>query len=221
MKDFFTRTEVKYMMDEVTHRSLMADIIPHLVHDKYHHQRIHNVYYDNDTDDIIRHSISKPVFKEKLRARGYENLADETPTVKKTYMEIKRKYKGVVYKKRESAASLDTLPDTKTAVEINFFVQKHKCYPKIYVGYDRFSYAALVETALRITIDTNLRSRRNDLGLHSHESDVNYFDQPTFIMEVKTGYGYPNWLLRALSKHRIYPTSFSKYGKIFEKVAGA
>ena len=44
-----------------------------------------------------------------------------------------------------------------------------------------------------------------------------YFDQNYYIMEIKTLSSMPLWLVRSLSELKIYPTSFSKYGSIYQK----
>lgn len=55
-----------------------------------------NIYFDTKQYDLIRHSITKPFFKEKVRLRSYN-----TPTQNsKVYLEIKRKYDKVVGKRR-------------------------------------------------------------------------------------------------------------------------
>ena len=49
---------------------------------------IYNIYYDTDNSDVIRHSISKPYYKEKLRLRSYyiPNNSND-----KVFLELKRK----------------------------------------------------------------------------------------------------------------------------------
>lgn len=223
---FQPRIEVKYKIDGALFSEFFKDIEEHLVKHEYHFQKIHNVYYDNDHDGVIRHSIAEPLFKEKLRIRAYEKNCQ---CCEKAFVELKIKYKGVVHKKREPV-SIDVanvlikggdlgavLPNNTGTKNILAFLAKTKSYPKIYLSYDRYSYLSQDDDDLRITFDTNLKSRREDLAFKTSNKDVSYFDTPTYLMEVKTTKGFPLWLISALNKHKVYPTAFSKYGKIYEK----
>ena len=68
---------------------------------------------------------------------------------------------------------------------------------------------------LRITIDSNLRSRYDDLRLESGSNGTNYFNQELYIMEIKVLDAIPLWLVNNLSDLKIYPISFSKVGSIY------
>ena len=46
---------------------------------------------------------------------------------------------------------------------------------------------------------------------------VKYFKENYYIMEIKTLGSIPLWLVKTLSELKIYPVSFSKYGKIYTK----
>ena len=96
----FSRYEKKYLIDDSTYRYIIDSISDHMVPDKYSKNgefyNIANIYYDTLDDALIRASIEKPVYKEKLRLRSYgvPELDD------KVFLEIKKKYKGLVNKRR-------------------------------------------------------------------------------------------------------------------------
>jgi SPX domain protein involved in polyphosphate accumulation len=96
------------------------------------------------------------------------------------------------------------------------FTQK-ALVPKMFVAYDRTAYTAKDGSDLRITFDAGLRSRAHSLRLTDTAQSTPYFADGTRIMEVKTKHGMPLWLTSALTSHRIYPSSFSKYGKIYQQ----
>jgi SPX domain protein involved in polyphosphate accumulation len=80
MSDFIKRVETKYLIPSSVFDGFIKTVSPNISPDRHFHQRIHNVYYDNETNDIVRLSLTKPNFKEKLRLRAYESL--ENPTNK-------------------------------------------------------------------------------------------------------------------------------------------
>ena len=101
--------------------------------------------------------------------------------------------------------------------EINYYFKYYDLKPAIYIAYDRLSYCGVDDNSLRITIDSNLRSRNSDLNLELGDAGKCYFKDKNYIMEIKTLGSMPLWLVRSLSELKIYPTSFSKYGSIYQK----
>ena len=85
------------------------------------------------------------------------------------------------------------------------------------MAYNREAYVSKEDTELRITFDSNLRSRRVDLDLTLGDSGKLYFDKPMYIVEIKTLGSIPMYLSKILTNLKIYPTSFSKVGAIYEK----
>ena len=100
----FKRYELKYIITREQKAKILSAMAPYMVLDKYGRSTIRNIYFDTDDFILARHSIEKPDFKEKLRIRSYSQ-ATGTSTV---FVELKRKYDHVVYKRRipmpESAA---------------------------------------------------------------------------------------------------------------------
>ncbi len=92
----FKRYELKYILDSAQYAAIKAEIEKRLSPDEFGRNTVQSLYYDTPDNRLIRASIEKPAFKEKLRARCY-NLNDDDKNV---YVEMKRKYDGVVYKRR-------------------------------------------------------------------------------------------------------------------------
>ncbi len=216
----FKRVEKKYLLDEVTYHKLIEVINPYLEHDEYFKTSINNIYFDNDNNDLIIKSLEKPIFKEKVRLRSY-NVPRLTDSV---FLELKCKYKGVVGKRRVKLKLQDFYlyqqgeyqTDNQIMREIDYIYKYYHLKPVIYIGYDRLSYKGISNSYLRITFDTNLRSRRTDLKLELGDKGTSFFKDDKYIMEIKTLGAMPKWLVDALSTLHIYPTSFSKYGEIYK-----
>jgi transposase len=106
--------------------------------------------------------------------------------------------------------------DNQVMNEIDYLFTTYNLAPKMFIAYDRTSYSAKDFPELRLTFDTNLRSRVADIEIDNHENCLAYFDDVTYILEIKTTGGLPRWLINSLTKHHIHPTSFSKYGKLYQ-----
>ncbi|MFT3950919.1 MAG: VTC domain-containing protein [Oscillospiraceae bacterium] len=94
----FMRTEKKFILTAKQAEQLRTRLADYITADQYGEHTICNIYLDTDDFLVIRRSIEKPVFKEKLRLRSYGVPTRESPV----FLEIKKKYKGVVYKRRVS-----------------------------------------------------------------------------------------------------------------------
>ena len=220
--NIFKREEKKYLLTKKQKDLLLKEIKEHLKKDEYFKSTICNIYYDTPNNDLIINSIDKPIYKTKLRIRSYNipGLNDEI------FLEIKSKYKGVVQKRRVKLLLKDFYQYLETGKfnnseqimkEIDYYFKYYKLIPYIFIAYDRTSYRDKDDFNLRITIDANLRRRYDDLRLELVDKGEKYFNEDYYIMEIKTLDSMPLWLVRSLSKLKIYPTSFSKVGKIYEK----
>ena len=217
----FKRVEIKYLLDEEEVNKLLEKINPYLKEDQYFKSSITNIYFDNDENELIYTSLDKPLFKEKLRVRAYNTPKMEDDV----FFEIKNKYNGVVGKRRIKISLNDYYKfinnndntDNQILKEIKYHLDYYNLEPKIFIAYDRISYRAKDNSEFRITFDSNLRSRRDDLRLESGDYGELYFDEPHYIMEVKTLDSLPLWFTKILSELKIYPKSFSKYGSIYKK----
>lgn len=216
----FQRVEKKYQMNQKQCELFLSRIADKTKPEKYGLHTIRNIYYDTDDFELIRTSIDKPRYKEKFRVRGYGDITDDN----KIFLEIKKKYSGVVYKRRISLSYREAKDYLDRGVppkvqdhifkEIDYFLNHYHPSPKLYLAYDRIAYIGLDDPELRITIDRNIRSRYHNLYL-SDDSDCVIYDENLYLMEIKVPFAYPLWLSDLLCELEIYPDSFSKYGSIY------
>ena len=222
----FRRYELKYLLTLDQKNALLQTMEPYMKLDKYGRSTIRNIYFDTDSYRLIRRSIEKPLYKEKLRIRSYHAV---TPG-ENVFLELKKKYKGVVYKRRlvlpyeQAQAALDgTLADggffaTEAQVlrEIRAFCDLHRPVPALYLAYDREAYSAKDDSELRITFDRRIRYRWEDVNLLRDEGEL-LLPEDMVLLELKLPVAMPLWLVRALEKAQLTPTSFSKYGEIYKE----
>ena len=220
--NIFKRVEKKFLLTEEEYQKLFKKLSKMLKQDKYFESTICNIYYDNENNDLLINSIEKPIYKHKVRLRSYNipSLDDDV------FIEIKSKYKKVVgkrrirlklkeFKKYEQTKKYKN--DDQIIKEIDYLFNYYNLKPSYYVAYDRKCYVGKEDELLRITIDTNLRSRKENLTLEYGDDGILYFEKPTYIVEIKTLGAMPLWLVRSLSDLKIYPKSFSKIGNIYIK----
>ena len=227
--EVFNRYENKYMLDTETYYKMQKRLSDYMDLDAYNKTQefytISNLYYDTEDDFLIRTSLQKPKYKEKLRLRAYGVPQSDS----KVYFEIKKKVRGLVNKRR-SGLILDeaydilktgTMPSTKAYMnqqvlhEIAYILQRFALKPKVYIAYDRRAYFGNSKAEaqdLRISFDTNIRTRRVDLKLEAGDYGKPLLAPEVRLMEIKVAKSMPFWLTRTLSEYKIYPVSFSKYG---------
>ena len=218
----FKRYELKYMLTLEQKAKMLAAMEPYMKLDKYGRTTIRNIYYDTDTYLLIRRSIEKPTYKEKLRIRSYSK-ADADSTV---FVELKKKYKHVVYKRRVSLPYTDATawlsrerhPDkhTQIANEIDYFLDYYgSLRPTVFLTYVREAYYANDGSDFRVTFDDNILCRQEDLSLESEVYGTPILPEGKVLMEIKCSGGIPLWMTHVLSEEKIYKTSFSKYGTAY------
>ena len=217
----FRRIEKKYVLSGEQMRQLQARLGDYMAHDAYGLHGVSNIYFDTPDFRLIRASVQKPVFKEKFRLRGYSTPGEEEIV----FAELKKKYKGVVYKRRvvSDPRGIDGLlagqmipnEDAQIQREIRWFLRAFEPEPRVFIGYDRFAMIGREDERLRVTFDTNIRWRRERLRLDEGSDGALVLPENPIVMEVKIPDAAPLWLSRLLSELRIYPTSFSKYGACY------
>ena len=217
----FKRYEKKYRLTPAQQRMIIEGMREHMTADKHAAYTICNIYYDTADWSLIRTSLEKPVYKEKLRIRSYGTPTDGG----KVFVELKKKYDGVVYKRRITAPAAGAEPFLAGAGgdaygqigrEIQWFQSFHRTQPRVFIAYDRLAFAGKEDPELRITFDTNLRWRDTDLDLRCGDYGAPIDDADMVLMEIKIPGVCPLWLSRLLSEAEAYPTSFSKYGACYK-----
>lgn len=229
--EVFNRFEHKYMMNEEAFRKVLAILDEHMEIDPYNigHKpyTIANIYFDTPDDYLIRTSLSKPKYKEKLRLRAYGVPELDS----KVYLEIKKKFNGKVNKRRTTLKLKEAYEFTATGKapepqeymnaqvlkEIEYFLKIYDLSPKLYLAYDRIAYFEKDNKDLRISFDTNIRTRRYDVMLEKGDYGEGLLPEGIYLMEIKTSLAKPLWLSHMLSELEIKRKSFSKYGTEFKK----
>lgn len=225
----FNRFEKKYIVSESTFTNLIKDFKPYLDKDDhldfFSYYTIYNIYYDTAQDEIIKQSVSKPEFKQKLRLRGYSGNKDNDLV----FLELKKKLHGYVNKRRtliskEDAEQLihykikpDPQPYHNAQVinELYYYVLGKELIPRIAIFYDRVAYFDKNNHDIRITFDRHITSRRHDISLNRNDDDIELMASDQYLMEIKTSSSIPLWLTTILTKYKLYSSSFSKYGSEF------
>ncbi len=230
--EVFSRYENKYLIDEKTYHFLTSHMNEYMRTDKYNKDNefynIANIYYDTENDELIRKSIEKPVYKEKLRLRSY-GVPNFSDTV---FLEIKKKYKGLVNKRRTKLQLSDAYALVNEGVnppdydyinkqvlnEIQYFLSRYKLVPKVYLTYDRRAYFAKDDFDFRVTFDTNIKSRRKEVCLEAGNYGDLLIGNDLWLMEVKSSMAVPVWFSDLLSEAKAFSSSFSKYGTEYKRL---
>lgn len=219
-QNVFERVEKKYRLNQKQYE-LFLDAVSGMIHmDEYGLHTIRNIYYDTSDYELIRRSLDKPRYKEKFRLRGYGEIREDSTV----FLEIKKKYQGIVYKRRASMPMKQARSyleagkrlEQKSQImnEIEYFFELYHPRPKVYLAYDREAYVGNEDEELRITIDQNIRSRSHRLEL-SYDGECRFLNLEEYLMEIKAAGAYPVWLAELLSRLEIFPASFSKYGAVY------
>ncbi|MFV0413293.1 MAG: polyphosphate polymerase domain-containing protein [Oscillospiraceae bacterium] len=218
----FERHEGKYLLTGNQYKVLFERLQEYMLPDEYGLHTISSVYYDTDEFDIIRHSLEKPSYKEKLRLRSY-GTPGEADTV---FLELKKKCGGITYKRRvplplreaERYMQLGEFPHETGQIfyEINWMVNRYNPAAKVVLSYDRLALYGREDSELRITFDANIRWRNDNLSLSEGSYGRLLIGEGERLMEIKTLKTLPYWLSALLSELKIYPVSFSKYGRVYQ-----
>ncbi|SFP88184.1 VTC domain-containing protein [Butyrivibrio proteoclasticus] len=219
-KDVFQRIEVKYLLDDIQYNELMKRLEGMAAIDSYGETSILNIYFDTPDFKLIERSLEKPKYKEKLRLRTYGVASDDT----NAFIEIKKKYAGVVYKRRISmpyAKAIDYLVNgkeienkTQISNEIDYFLKYYKgIRPAMAISYDRIAMAGISDPDLRITFDRNIRWRTENLSLSQGNVGKDILLPGQHLMELKIAGAMSMELARILDELNIRKISFSKYGR--------
>ena len=216
------RREFKFILTEEQLSFFKQSLVGHMDVDQYGKTTILSLYYDTPDFRLVRASIEKPSYKEKIRLRSY----GLNNSHKQVFLELKRKNKGVVYKRRialseEEAASFfkgeNCLEENQIGKEITYFRDYYKkLVPQIMILYDRTAY--FDNTDLRLTIDENPRYRTYGLDMSSSTSGMLLLPHGSAILEIKAQEEIPLWLVQILSEGKIYKTTFSKVGEAYKQI---
>ena len=217
----FIRHEKKYLVTKEQAEVFKGILSQYMKPDKHGEYLVQNIYFDNENWDVIRTSIEKPLYKEKMRLRCYGIPNKES----RVFLELKKKYKGMVYKRRDvithddllfnSALEITTQERSQIFRELNFYMRKTQVTEKIYIAYKRTAFNGIEHKDLRVTFDADICFRLDNLDFLDPNYGTLLLPKDKIVMEIKTLGGMPVWMAQALSEHKIYPAPFSKYGRCY------
>lgn len=218
----FNRVEKKFQLTGEQFQAIWQDLMEYMEVDEYGGHTICNLYYDTPTDELIRTSIEKPVYKEKLRLRSYGVPKQDSDV----FLEIKKKYAGIVNKRRivlgleEAYDYLEgrKRPKVESQIlnEMDYFLSHYQLEPKVYIAYERVALFGKDDAEFRVTFDTNIRGRTDNLRLEAGTDGAYILGLGNHLMEVKITNSTPLWFAKLLSKHGLASSSFSKYGNFYK-----
>ncbi len=223
----FKRYEKKFILNQEQYNNLIPRLLEYMNLDEHckfgKNYSIYNIYYDTKNNDVIRHSISKPYYKEKLRLRSY---TIPTSLDNNVFLELKKKINGIVNKRRVvmklgevyeflefgKRPILNDYDNEQVIKEIEYYLSKNQVYPSVYIGYTRNAFFGKEDRDFRLTFDSEIITRRHDLNLESGCFGNDILGENRYLMEVKFLGSIPIWFTKILSELKIYNTHFSKYG---------
>lgn len=224
-QNIFKRYELKYLITQQQQQKILSVMQNYMKEDAYGKSTICNIYFDLPNYQLIRHSMEKPVYKEKLRMRSYGVATPDSPV----FVELKKKYKSVVYKRRIAMTEREateylcqrhiTSSQNQIHHEIDYFFQFYKdIVPTVFLSYDREAFFSETDANFRVTFDSNILWRDYNLSLTKGIYGIPVLSQDSVLMEIKTSDAIPLWMVDVLTKEQIYKTSFSKYGTAFQQI---
>lgn len=218
----FERYEKKYLLTKTQYKMLRELTSIRLTEDSYGQHTICNLYLDTDDYALIRTSLEKPTYKEKLRLRSYGVPSGEDPV----FLELKKKCSGIVYKRRTALTLAQArqylnqgdAPETGGQIlrEIDWAMGLYRPKIKVFLAYDRVALFGTEDSELRVTFDQNIRWRDTMLELSKGDWGAPVLESERVLMEIKLLGAMPLWLSHLLSQLEIYPTPFSKYGACYQ-----
>lgn len=223
-QNIFKRYEVKYLLPEKSKKKLLELMNGRMTRDAWGKSTICNLYYDTPDYLLIRRSVERPVYKEKLRVRSYGRATPDSDV----FVELKKKYKHVVYKRRipmkardaEEYLSGKSHPkDSQIVRELDYCLSFYDSLaPRVFISYEREAFFDKEDHDFRITFDSNIIWRESELSLCSEPYGTPLLEEGYSLMEVKIATAMPLWLTQFLTEEKIYKTRFSKYGKAYQMI---
>ncbi len=224
-QNIFERYEIKYLLTKEQKNIIMSAMDGRMKGDQYGRSTICNIYFDLPDHYLIRRSLEHPVYKEKLRVRSYGTPTDDSSV----FVELKKKYKSVVYKRRISMTEREAKDylcgggevshPSQISREIDYFCSFYKgIQPAMFLSYDREAFYGVDDDSFRVTFDENIHWRDYDLSLTKGVYGNLLLLPNQTLMEVKTSGAIPLWMVSAMTECHAYKASFSKYGTAFTQM---
>lgn len=222
----FERRELKYRITDAQRTALESAFSSRMIPDEHGESTVCNIYYDTPDYRLIRASLEKPAYKEKLRLRSY----GVTEPGGEVFLELKKKYRGIVYKRRitlpedaagEFIAGCAPLGGEHGQIgrEIEYFTRFYApLRPAVHLSYECSARFSREDRDLRVTFDRNICFRCEDVSLTLPAGGRRILPEGESLMEIKAAAALPLWLVSELDALGIYQSTFSKYGEAYKTI---
>ncbi|MBQ8002924.1 MAG: polyphosphate polymerase domain-containing protein [Clostridia bacterium] len=231
-KTVFSRYEMKFMLTKEQYENVVKGFGDKMELDEYNIggnlYTIMNLYYDTEHSDLVSTGLKREdQYRFKIRLRSYD------PSYPTAFLEIKKKVNGLVNKRRTLMYIDDVNPfliehvdvpyskiiKRQVVKEIDVIAKNMALMPKVVLCYDRQAFFGTQseDGDLRVTFDTNIRARRDELDLRLGSHGQRILDENYVLMEVKVDKSVPLWLARLMSENNVRKRRFSKYGTEFSQ----
>ena len=217
------RHEFKYIINEELASMIIKEAGDRLTPDEYGEEGgeyiISSLYYDNDRLEFYHQTYDRAPYRTKLRLRVYSET--NTPA-SISFFETKSKLCGESIKTRHMGKLEENLalfdgkikPETSHEKDIVNLVNRYKLKPTAVVSYKRNAYLDPEKPRMRVTFDSELRIRMDDLDLTHGTYGTSVMEKGMVVLEVKNDENMPKWLCGILTKYRLMNQCYSKYGQI-------
>lgn len=233
----FKRRELKFVVDAEQRARLTADLLARMTPDPHGDAEgcypVVDLYFDNRYQDLYWEHARGIESRLKLRLRVYGGASLTIPP--HSFLELKRKHKGRVYKQRvalpiDEAMAVVAGAEPRTAVDaagrrvleqVGWLTELRLLRPSCVLRYDRQALrGGGDEGDLRVTFDTDIRFRIDQLVPEPDDQgcDRVIMRADRSVMEVKVSHQVPGWLARLIHHHGCQRQGHSKYCRSFESV---
>ena len=223
-ENVFARVEKKFLISEQQERDITCRLESRgFSFVDFGNSLVQSIYFDTPDDLLIRRSLERPNYKEKIRLRAY-GIADRNSTV---FMEIKKKYQKTVFKRRTALPLSEALEAVRKGQlpascgqigeELTWCFQRYRLMPKMAILYNRQAFVQPGTDTLRVTFDRSIRFRREPLDVTFPAFGTMLLPDDRVLMEVKIPGTYPLWLIRMIEETGAQGTHLSKYGLAYQK----
>jgi SPX domain protein involved in polyphosphate accumulation len=222
----FNRFELKYLLTLRQAEEVKERLHGYLVPDPHGEgcYDLTSLYYDSPDLRFYSEKLDGVRVRRKLRIRHYETgeaLTEDTPV----YVEIKQRVDRVTQKRRARMTYREALrlcsgrvrpqceaEDRAIMDEVETMLWQYNLHPVSVVGYHRQALIGTdYEPGLRVTFDTRLTCRRNNLQLHEPGMPLAMMRPDRAVMEVKVNDRLPAWMAELVGAKDLQLVRLSKY----------
>lgn len=223
-----SRFECKYMLDHGLVPAVRDFLSPFMVHDSFskdvenHRYSVCSLYLDDTNLHLYQQTQNAEKNRFKLRIRTYGDAPTDP-----AFMEIKKRMDQIIAKDRfrvERKKALSFVDwskqewsgplDSNHGIDSRFLdlAIKIRAVPIVQVKYLREAFESRSGDPVRITFDTQLKTRVSRQGSLSHQGD-DWLPVPQegTILEIKFSERFPDWVQSLVDTFSLQKRSVAKY----------